>query len=105
MARIIRSRSREPGEVEPGAVAAEVEIEDDEVGRTPVGERERVPRAGGLTDDDEIGVGGEQLAQAEADDRLAVDDQQAGGPPGLCTHRTLVEQGHGNLLAASAASS
>ncbi len=95
------------GEVEPGAVAAEVEVEHDEIGRAPVGQREGVAGAGGLADDDEVGVGGEELAQAEPDDGLAVDEEQAGGPSraGGGSHWTLVEQGHGNLLAASAASS
>ena len=98
------------GEVEPGAVAAEVEVEDDEVGRAPVGEREGVARARGLPDDDEVRVRGEELAEAEPDDGLAVDEEQAGGPAGSGragdgSHRALVEQGHANLLAASAAAS
>ena len=98
------------GEVEPGAVAAEVEVEHDEVGRAPVGEREGVAGARGLPHDDEVRVGGEELTEAEPDDRLAVDEEQAGGPAGSGragdgSHRALVEQGHANLLAASAAAS
>ena len=98
------------GEVEPGAVAAEVEVEHDEVGRAPVGQREGVAGARGLPHDDEVRVRGEELTEAEPDDGLAVDEEQAGGPAGSGragdgSHRALVEQGHANLLAASAAAS
>jgi hypothetical protein len=70
-----------PGELDARRVApAEVDVEHDEVGRAAVGDDEGVARRRGLTDHGDLGVGGEQLAQAEADDRLAVDDQQARGP-------------------------
>ena len=63
-----------------GVAAAEVDVEDDEVGRAAVGDHQRVTGGGGLADHGEVRVGGEQLAQAEPHDGLAVHDEKARGP-------------------------
>jgi hypothetical protein len=72
-----------PGQLDArGVAAAERDVEDDEIGWAPVGDHEGVARRGGLSDHGHVRVGGEQLAQPEADDGLVVHDEDAGGAPG-----------------------
>jgi len=72
-----------PGQVHPGRVAAaQVDVDDHQVGRAAVGDDQRVARGRRLADHRQLRVGGEQLAQPEPHDRLGVHDQQARGAAG-----------------------
>jgi hypothetical protein len=69
-----------PGQIQPASVAAaQLDVEDHQVGGAAVGDHQRISRRRRFTDHGELRVGGEQLAQPVAHDRLPVDDHQAGG--------------------------
>ncbi|MGD9990950.1 hypothetical protein [Pseudonocardia sp.] len=59
--------------------AAELDVDDDEVRAAAVGDEQCVAGGAGLADDGQVGFGGEQLPEAEADDPFPVDDEDARG--------------------------